>query len=58
MPLNDVEGVLLRSRVSLAVPLVLELKFKVSFDAEYQNQPAASAEKWNTRSTFGLLYEF
>ena len=58
LPLNDVEALLVRSRISLAVPLVLEFKFKVSFDAEYQNQPALSAEKWNTKSTFGLLYEF
>jgi putative salt-induced outer membrane protein YdiY len=58
LPLNDVEGLSVRTRISLAVPLILELKFKVSFDAEYQNEPAASAEKWNTKSTFGLLYEF
>ena len=58
LPVTEVEAFLVRSDVGLAVPLVLELKLALSFDVEYQNEPAASAEKWSTKSTFGVRYEF
>ena len=58
MPLPDVEDFLVRSDLALAVPLIMDLKFRLSFGVEYQNEPAHSAEKWSTKSTFGLLYEF
>jgi putative salt-induced outer membrane protein YdiY len=58
LPVTEVEAFLVRSDVGLAVPLVLELKLALSFNVEYQNEPAASAEKWSTYSTFGVRYEF
>ena len=44
--------------LALAVPLIMDLKFRLSFGVEYQNEPAHSAAKWSTKSTFGLPYEF
>lgn len=58
LPPSDIDTFLVRSRIGLAVPLVLELKFSFSFDVEYQNEPAQGAEKWNTKGTLGLLYQF
>jgi putative salt-induced outer membrane protein YdiY len=36
----------------------MDLKLRLSFNVEYQNEPPSGAEKWSTKSTFGVLYNF